>query len=256
MLSSAVFHVKLGCPEGRHLRVKRELDVPLAALPHSCAGLPAVAKSWCHCQTYNGTAFELKSNERLEYNIETYGCPIALPYTRRFSPRLEIWDGDVFVRDVEVDYVLFESNDRNEEFSYMLTMQDAGCLREADTWSKKNLSLRENGWTPANHQTCFEDDGSQTNPDWNTGYEVMNSSNSIRFSASTQDAPLLFVATVVDPDYSFCMLQTRFAVHAYGMPHSQSTTLTIVTALTAIAVASLGASYLWYRHELYAKKTK
>ena len=248
--------MNLGCPKGRHLRLKQDTSITAAAVPASCNGQTVESKYECHCQSYNGSYFNLEGQGAFEYDLSIYGCPISIPYTRRFSPTLEIWDGEVFVRQVSVDYVLFEANERTNAYSYVLTAQSAGCLKEPDAWRKKNLSLRENAWTPSNNEPCFEAGPAQGEVDWTMPYEIMSKANAIRFSSSMQDVPLLFTATIVDPDYSYCTLQTRFAVHPYGMPHSKSTTLTIVSILIATVVASLSASYLWYRHEIQGKKLK
>ena len=66
--------------------------------------------------------------------METYGCPIATPYTQHFRPTLELcvtcnihfpndlilahhnyrYDEDVFIEEVNADYVVWEVHGRHD----------------------------------------------------------------------------------------------------------------------------------------------
>lgn len=52
-----------------------------------------------------------------------------------YKPHLDLYDYDDFVRTVDGDYVVWEVNGRTD-FSYSQTMEDAGCLRESQTWEE------------------------------------------------------------------------------------------------------------------------
>ncbi|KAM6956179.1 cation channel sperm-associated auxiliary subunit epsilon-like [Aplochiton taeniatus] len=132
--------------------------------------------------------------------------------------RIIRYDGDVFVRDVEANFILWERFGR-KDFSFSKTMREVGCLRLAQTWSsmtQQGKSIPE-AWGPHNYQSCFTLSPGKLG-DLDQPYEIMNDSsrNHITFS-QTDSATYVFSVKVLDPNYSFCDLQATFAIKTFGI---------------------------------------
>ena len=79
------------------------------------------------------------SRQRVEYDLELYGCPIEIPYTQRFRPRLQLYvyrkmkglyplcmyskqlwynyyrySGDTLLEEVDADFVVWEIHGRHD----------------------------------------------------------------------------------------------------------------------------------------------
>ena len=55
-----------------------------------------------------------------------------------FKPKFDLYDGDTFVRAVDADFVVWEIHGR-DDFTYSSTMEEAGCVKEAQTWHQMRL---------------------------------------------------------------------------------------------------------------------
>ncbi|GBG28305.1 Cation channel sperm-associated protein subunit delta [Hondaea fermentalgiana] len=295
-----IVQVHIGCPRGRHLRYsppEAYIEPSISVVSSDCeaeasAGstdeeVAAIRKA-CTCRQYenhyNTLPREIVNEDRLlnqatysnrdvnwteddvtfKFDYDTYGCPTFVPYTYAFKPGLEIWDGDVKVKDVDADFVVFEMSSR-EDYTYGFTAAEMGCLRRPETWDDKlaNDANITDAWGSHNYQTCYVADTESTSTidEWGTlVYEVLNatSENYITFKATTlKDAPYEFVAVVVDPDYSFCTLQARFSVEAYGIPIDGFTTFIIIFTVVMCSMLMLVCTYFYHRHDiLYAAQNK
>jgi len=189
-----------------------------------------------------------------EYDFERFGCPTYIPYQDHFKPTLEVWDGDRFVKEVDSDFVLYEIHGRRD-VAYGVTAGVARCTRQPDSWEDKLLENNDplKAWSFLNHQTCFVGGEDAENATWlNNPYEILNktSANYVTFEAATVKTPLQFIATVVDPDYSFCVLQTAFAVEPYGMPVDSWTTFKVILYVVLLCLALLVGTYLYHRRDI------
>ncbi|XP_055487697.1 cation channel sperm-associated auxiliary subunit epsilon-like, partial [Leucoraja erinacea] len=122
---------------------------------------------------------------------------------------------------MNTNFIMWEENGRTD-FYYNTTMEQAGCLREAQTWNEMlktyngNIKFRDKAWGPENYRSCFDTPGLVRN--MHRPYEIMNISSNVFITWPTDHTGIyLFTVKVVDPNYSFCKLTTQFAVETYGV---------------------------------------
>jgi len=259
-----VTQVSVGCPPQRHVRVRLDLG------QGDCG------------QSFGSGAFgTLAGDPTVSSLVDTtytpvlYGCPISHYHEDTgLSVRLDLYDGDDFVREVTGDYIIWDARGRTD-FLYSLSAKSAGCLREPMSWDEALAYARERAgyassdelapvdkdtaWTPELHRSCFDDSASTDAPPLRHGgaeYQLLNSSglNVITFPKTAGSGLFLFKVRVVDPEYSYCELSTRFAVDVFGAPMQVSEILTIVFSTTAGLVGLLIASYFHYRAQITVKK--
>nr|XP_042702389.1 cation channel sperm-associated protein subunit epsilon [Chrysemys picta bellii] len=133
------------------------------------------------------------------------------------------YDGSTFVKTVEANFILWEVHGRSD-YSYNSSMKQVGCLREAQTWismleEHENSTLDEI-WGPQNYRSCFE---SELGPlgDLNQLYQILNHSGYNSVIWPTEYSGIyVFRVKIVDPNFSFCDLNTIFAVRTYGIVES------------------------------------
>ncbi|XP_014661862.1 PREDICTED: uncharacterized protein C1orf101-like isoform X2 [Priapulus caudatus] len=234
-----VAQISVGCHPSRHIRVYR------ADGNGTCERLYNYTISARHL-------LDEKEDVVEEYDWDALGCPHMAHIKEKYVPVLHMYDGDVFVKQVHADFVMWEER-RRSDYAYSATMGDVGCLREAQTWAammaaappSTNLSAT---WSTQNYRSCFswaagEFNGSQL-------YEVLNSSaaSSIVW-AQNMSTIHVFNVRVVDHDYSFCQLETRFGVRIYGATEPQDlTTLAVAVGVFLLALTvGLGFTYYYYR---------
>ncbi|XP_072030267.1 cation channel sperm-associated auxiliary subunit epsilon-like [Amphiura filiformis] len=251
-------HVSLGCPPGRHLQVHKPTQCQMRAnytIPRSAL------------QNEDGSVST--SSKEVLYN-QDIGCPIKTHYKDTFLPAIDLYDGDVLIEEMAANYILWEVHGR-ADYSYTATMQQAGCQSRAQTWEKMQQSVsdgeqaQEGIWGPHNYRHCFFEN--MTTPrgddDLLQPYEILNSTgvNKIVWDTWRNDSIYQFTVLVIDPQYSFCHLQTSFGVSLIGLNPSDAPTTTIMRlsiGLFAILTLSLAfVSYIIFRrkhieeHELY-----
>ncbi|KAG6931384.1 hypothetical protein G0U57_001919, partial [Chelydra serpentina] len=136
------------------------------------------------------------------------------------------YDGSTFVKTVEANFILWEVHGRSD-YSYNSSMKQVGCLRKAQTWismleEHENSTLDEI-WGPQNYRSCFE---SELGPpgDLNQLYQILNHSGYNSLVWPTEYSGIyVFRVKIVDPNFSFCDLNTIFAVRTYGIVESPNT---------------------------------
>ncbi|XP_072906372.1 cation channel sperm-associated auxiliary subunit epsilon-like [Hemitrygon akajei] len=154
------------------------------------------------------------------YNIEKYGCPIRVHYKSPFKPTIEVYLGLKYLGVVHANYIIWEEH-RRTDFFYNTTMEQVGCLREAQTWESMlshsvNYKHIGDAWGPENYRSCYETPGLIRN--MHRSYEILNSSNSVFITWPTDHTGIyLFTVKVLDSNYSFCKLTAHFAVDTYGV---------------------------------------
>ncbi|XP_074118652.1 cation channel sperm-associated auxiliary subunit epsilon-like isoform X2 [Sminthopsis crassicaudata] len=207
-LSNQAIHVFVGCYPKRHIVLKgyeenecnnREFDYIIKK------------------QFLRGNPSEHK---HVHYNISEYGCPLNIYMFENFHPVLQLYDGNKFIEDIEVNFIIWEIYERID-FSYSLSMHSAGCVNEAQTWKsmiKENKDLPiEKVWGPENYKNCFSFSTGKPG-DLSQPYEIINSSNNNKIIwKNRQIGFYVFRAKIIDPNYSFCELTATFAIETFGM---------------------------------------
>jgi len=67
-------------------------------------------------------------------SVTEWGCPILVPKDGRLKPRIVLKDGDKITSEVNANFILTEIHGR-DDFSYITTEEDSGCLTEAQNWA-------------------------------------------------------------------------------------------------------------------------
>ncbi|KAK1170573.1 cation channel sperm-associated protein subunit epsilon-like [Acipenser oxyrinchus oxyrinchus] len=238
-----VVHIHVGCNPIRNIRVHRPWGLPCKIMNFTNYTIP-------------GSVLQIPTEQDLvvDYDWEKYGCLFNIYYTQPFLPSLDLYDGDVFLKSVDANFIIWEQHGRTD-FSYNASMEEAYCLREAQTWKSmiamsSNLSKKsiDEAWGPNNYRTCFE-----VTPgifgDLGQPYEILNRSgkNFITWSQE-QSGIYVFNVKILDPNFSFCDLRTVFTVQTYGVLTSDHSMLiaTIEAIFTLVVLGILIYSYFRY----------
>ncbi|XP_070538602.1 cation channel sperm-associated auxiliary subunit delta-like isoform X2 [Ptychodera flava] len=173
------------------------------------------------CNNVNGLEFAAHGDDHslAEYNSADWGCPIQVYYADSLLLIVDLYHGNDFIEEVQVDFVVHEEFNHTD-FSYRLSATAAGCIGTPQDWASMliNSSDTSHAWTRENYEHCFSDNRAATAGPALPGqtYEIINSSNrnSLRWK---HNGYYIYTLTVLNPDYSFCHLQTQFAVHVHGV---------------------------------------
>ncbi|XP_044163679.1 cation channel sperm-associated protein subunit epsilon-like isoform X2 [Acropora millepora] len=164
------------------------------------------------------------SDKLVDYDLEHLGCPFKRLKNEPFKPVIDLYDGELFLEEVDANYVLWEQQGR-AGFEYSATMKE-------------------------NFRSCFEDRPSEpVIPDnLNQAYEIMNSS-SVSHIVWTEcdDGVFIFTLTVIDPEFSFCNLTVEFAVQvicARSLFQELPTFVTLGSCCLTITVLLFSAYYI------------
>ncbi|KAK6488828.1 cation channel sperm-associated protein subunit epsilon-like, partial [Huso huso] len=238
-----VVHIHVGCNPKRNIRVHRPWGLPCKIMNFTNYTIP-------------GSVLQIPTEQDLvvDYDWEKYGCLFNIYYTQPFLPSLDLYDGDVFLKSVDANFIIWEQHGRTD-FSYNASMEEAYCMREAQTWKSmiamsRNLSKKSIGeaWGPNNYRTCFE-----VTPgifgDLGQPYEILNrSGNNFITWSQEQSGIYVFNVKILDPNFSFCDLRTVFTVQTYGVLTSDHSMLiaTIETIFTFVVLGILIYSYFRY----------
>ncbi|XP_033637925.1 cation channel sperm-associated protein subunit epsilon-like [Asterias rubens] len=244
--STMVARLSIGCPPGRHIRVRK---------PEFCQHFNNYTIPRDGYLEKDGT--EAVNDKVVEYDWSAFGCPIPSHYQATFRPTLDLYDSDDKVIELSSNYVMYEEQGRTD-YSYSATMLQAGCQSLAQTWSSMingshNMTSSSPLWGPHNYKSCFTVNVSTNAADLRTqSYQVLNNTgvSSIKWSTTRNTSIYQFTATVVDPKFSFCHLQTRFAVEVYGLPGAvvEKPFTQVSLGIFAILTLALGVvSYMYFR---------
>ncbi|XP_036611441.1 cation channel sperm-associated protein subunit epsilon [Trichosurus vulpecula] len=238
-LSSRAIHVYIGCLAQRHIELRGYKD------------------NLCQIQNLS-YVIEKKylsgnspKDKYINYNTSKYGCPLTIDMRNKFRPVLHLYDGRQFIEEVEANFIIWEIFGR-KDFSYSLSMIDAGCVNQAQTWESmkaqnENVSIEEL-WGPHNYRHCFSfaigKPGNLLKP-----YEIFNLSNENEIVWENQHVGFyVFRAKIIDPNYSFCNLTVTFAIETFGIIPETDNYLVLLIMLGVIFVVfiCLIASYFQY----------
>ncbi|CAB3983530.1 cation channel sperm-associated subunit epsilon-like [Paramuricea clavata] len=219
----------VGCPPGRNISVYRSVE-NCPAFENYTFTIP----SGHYRSDFISPFSPATTPKTVQYDFTSLGCPLQGNYYDIFKPKLQLYENGEFLRNVSASYVVFELNGRTD-YSFVATMAEVGCLREAQTYQKmiddiKHLSDVSFAWTPQNYQSCFDnvENGNMYQP-----YEILNETG---LSALTWESEGVYVfkATVIDPEYSFCNLTTVFAVRVSGMQRDHDELIPFLVLGTSI----------------------
>jgi len=191
------------------------------------------------------------SDKLVDYDLEQLGCPFKRLKNEPFKPVIDLYDGELFLEEVDANYVLWEQQGR-AGFEYSATMKEAGCVREAQSWELMIKSMqgtnKEAAWSTQNFRSCFEDPRSEPviPENLNQAYEIMNSS-SVSHIVWTDDGIFIFTLKVIDPEFSFCNLTVEFAVQvicARSLFQELPTFVTLGSCCLTITVVLFSAYYI------------
>ncbi|XP_039622988.1 cation channel sperm-associated protein subunit delta-like [Polypterus senegalus] len=208
----------IGCPPSKYIRISSNFTVCEKDLfsPYQLANnfTYTISKNVYDPEflSRSGSATEDLS---VYYNYTKYGCPILVNSKIPWIPLLELWEDDKFVEYVPADFVLFETHGMFN-FGYLKTVGTSQCVTQPQNWMEMlNRQVFPNpntAWTRKNYRNCRNTNGPPiTHPD--VHYEVLKKDywNKVKFPK--YNGILIFKAIVVDPDYSFCSLNTTFSVY-------------------------------------------
>ncbi|KAI8815055.1 cation channel sperm-associated protein subunit delta-domain-containing protein [Cladochytrium replicatum] len=243
--------VRLGCPTARRLVLRASSTYP--PLATSCASLSNTTFNVPAGEYITDYATMSSSNHSsvIPYSCNLFGIPVQTYYGSFFVPMFDLYDGNTFVRNVTTDISLWELMNQTT-FIYNTTAGAAGCLIKPQRWEDFfSTGSPGTSWGSWNYQSCWDPSLTKNisnNDASSITYQILNATN---YNALTwkagHDGLYIFQATVMDPDFSFCTLQTQFAVYVYGAPIPPALQVTIIVALVVSVLFALAASYFTYK---------
>ncbi|KAJ7365295.1 hypothetical protein OS493_005399 [Desmophyllum pertusum] len=207
-------NVTVGCPLSRHLILRGK--------PIRCDGFKNysfVIPSYQQKRIFS--ANREVSDKTVEYDLLKLGCPYSVQNNKAFKPGIDLYDGETFVKEVDVNYVLWEQHGRTG-YKYSATMKEAGCISEAQSWEKMTKAMQvpsmESAWNKENYQSCFKESSNDPVAAANLDqpYEILNSSQAASHIVWYDVGTFVFTLKVIDPDFSLCNLTVEFGVQVYG----------------------------------------
>ncbi|XP_006820418.1 cation channel sperm-associated auxiliary subunit epsilon-like [Saccoglossus kowalevskii] len=241
--SQLISYFSIGCPPGRHIRVRNP-----GASDEDCNVISS------YPVLISDTLLNKTTEEDVYNNITASGCLVSSHYLDEFRPVVDLYDGDYFVKEVTANFVVWETSNRTG-YSYNSTMAQVGCLREAQTWTtmRESNDLQDlyDVWGPHNYYSCFTADDVDDN-DLSQQYEIMNKTgiSSMKWLSQKKENVYEFNLVVIDPAYSFCRLETQFAVRVYGVATESDTSYELKVCLAtfvALCTVIIIASYFHFR---------
>ena len=233
--------VRLGCPAGRHIRVR--------GIPTSC---PDASASY---RLQSSTTVDGR-DAVLRYPFEELGCPFSLYYGGdSFRPELELWDGESFVSLVRAEWVIRESNGR-DDWGYTATVSDGNCNRHPQTWegafTQHPHRDPDDVWLPQDHSKCYDPADPSPQVFSSAPYQIFDPSrniNGLKFTG-TEGGMYIFKARIVEPGYSYCNLTVSFGIDVFGAPLPTWIAIVIIVSIVVISLLLLVISYFVYRSNL------
>ncbi|OQV12029.1 hypothetical protein BV898_13679 [Hypsibius exemplaris] len=189
------------------------------------------------------------------------GLMCDAPYYRDpYVPKFGLYYFGNLIENVSVDFYLFEENWRND-FTYNASEKDAQCLRAAQTTTsisecelnpvKVKPSDSYACWGPPNYKSCFTTPtATESGPSEAKNYEILNASgvNAIEFPTD-HAAAYVFVAQVLEPNYSFCNLATQFVIMPSGFGDTPDALIPVWMFIASCAGLCL---FFWTVYLIYA----
>ncbi|XP_071838478.1 cation channel sperm-associated auxiliary subunit delta-like isoform X3 [Apostichopus japonicus] len=245
--TSKTTRIVAGCPSYKQIRVRRTVEVT------ECENMKyhqyTIPRDVYDRHYLQGTGPETDWGDlEVMYDYWKLGCPHPVYYGFIYKPVLELYEHDVFKEVITADFVLTEANGIYN-YGYTETADTAGCKRRPQSWL---LMLQQQftvdpytAWTRENYISCHSPEQGAESYDPSQPYEVLsnNTTNGIKFSQ--YNGIYVFNITVLDPDYSFCQLETQFAVEVFGaFPKSELPALRIMMITCGLGLIALISLYV------------
>ncbi|XP_062503737.1 cation channel sperm-associated auxiliary subunit epsilon-like [Corticium candelabrum] len=228
----AVSHLILGCPPYRIIKIHLGND-----------------ENSDYCKSYMN--YEKSSSRQPKYNYSVYGCPLRVKYHQTFLPSLDLYDRDAVVDSVAADFILIDELG-NSGLSYTHTAREVGCLRTPEWLKQLQARSTVNFTVPAQgYHSCFNSSVDVSSDDYlDEAYLLLNSSSPNRLRLSSGDGLYLFTAKIIANGYSYCNLETRFAVKIYGTPFRSVAGYAVLGTCCLVGIGALIIVYYVQRHEI------
>ncbi|KAL6617369.1 hypothetical protein LY90DRAFT_198544 [Neocallimastix californiae] len=245
----------LECPPNRNIRYNvaekyQSLTCDNTKYPNSFKYFKKYWKNW--------QKNEIGKKEKYEYfNCSIYGPPIPVYYSSEFIPTFSLYDGDTYIKDVDAEFVLIEDKG-SIAYSYTKKLKNTNCTSKAQTWEemimKNPLDDISNAWTPENYVPCTNNN---TKFNENDEYQIISTENKNSLSWKGQNNMyLMFTATVIDPEYSYCTLKAKFALYVYGASMKVYLQLLLVFGVIALIILLFFIGFFIYKRYYHNKKEK
>ncbi|KAJ3269193.1 hypothetical protein HDV01_001704 [Terramyces sp. JEL0728] len=190
-----------------------------------------------------GTWFDYSTGSTGTYDkIVSTNCSIHGSITQKyygspFRPYFAIYENNKLIRKVNADIGIQEINGRNT-YQFNMTGYNAGCV---------DTPLNFKGGANLNYWNCYGGYNTFGTGSLWSEYQVVNSTNynSITWTSNI-DGIYIFKAAVLDPNYSYCTLETEFAIQVIGAPTGTITQISVLLLVNACAISLLVISYLVY----------
>ncbi|XP_078349602.1 cation channel sperm-associated auxiliary subunit epsilon-like [Oculina patagonica] len=208
-------NVTVGCPLSRHI-IPRGKPISCDSFRNYSFVIPRYQQKGVFLATGE------VSDKTVEYDLVKLGCPFPVQSNEPFKPIVDLYDGETFVKEVDVNYVMWEQHGR-KGYKYSATMKEAGCITEAQNWEKMIKTVEaesmESAWSKENYQSCFQEylNGSMFAVNLDQPYEIFNSSAAASHIVWDDVGTFVFMLKVIDPDFSFCNLTVEFGVQVRGV---------------------------------------
>ncbi|XP_074078967.1 cation channel sperm-associated auxiliary subunit epsilon-like isoform X2 [Macrotis lagotis] len=209
-LSTKVVHVFVGCFPKRHLKLQGYKD-------NIC-----VHENFTYVIERNYLRGKPTEDKFINYNVSVLGCPFRIHMKHQFHPVIHLYDGNTFIEEVTVNYIIWEINGRTD-FDYSLSMSD-------------------------NYKHCFSFSVGKPG-DLTQAYEIFNMTNGNKIIWKNHHVGVyVFKIKIIDPNYSFCDLTTTFAIETFGIiPETDSLLVLIyMCVMLFVIIVCLVLSYFQY----------
>ncbi|KAL9954935.1 hypothetical protein ACROYT_G042525 [Oculina patagonica] len=179
-------NVTVGCPLSRHI-IPRGKPISCDSFRNYSFVIPRYQQKGVFLATGE------VSDKTVEYDLVKLGCPFPVQSNEPFKPIVDLYDGETFVKEVDVNYVMWEQHGR-KGYKYSATMKE-------------------------NYQSCFQEylNGSMFAVNLDQPYEIFNSSAAASHIVWDDVGTFVFMLKVIDPDFSFCNLTVEFGVQVRGV---------------------------------------
>ncbi|XP_019566308.2 cation channel sperm-associated auxiliary subunit delta [Rhinolophus sinicus] len=152
------------------------------------------------------------------YPYEKLGCPLLVYYDTPWKPVVELWRGGKFQEVIEAEYVLLEVNGLFT-YTYSLTARSALCTSQPQNWTTVIENASDNGpftWDRENYMSCHDPNNDAPLKWPNVPYQILGGRTANKVTFEQRNGIYVFFISIVDPYYSYCLLQTTFSIYVYG----------------------------------------
>uniref|UniRef100_A0A8C3X037 Cation channel sperm-associated auxiliary subunit delta n=1 Tax=Catagonus wagneri TaxID=51154 RepID=A0A8C3X037_9CETA len=190
-----------------------------------------------------------KASEDLQvhYQYEKLGCPLLVYYDTPWKPVVELWREGKFQEVVEAEFVLLEVNGLFT-YTYSLTAGAARCSSQPQNWTTVAGAAGGRGpfaWDRETYVSCHDPDNNAPLTWPEVPYQILGGPTDNKVIFDQRNGIYIFFISIVDPDYSYCHLETTFSVYVYGaFPLSIIPAEVTIVLLTVATLLSVWLAYV------------